>query len=188
MRIPPDAVIDSAESLESLMARYQQADEGAASALVGRVTPLLRRYFLLQASNRTHADDLLQDTWMRLHRARHTYRPYEPLLPWVLAIARYASLDNYRKASRRESHERQVDVLPDPPNPVTGPADSPDIDTLLSALPQRQREVIVMLKISGMSIDEVARATSSSPGSVKQKAHRAYQKLREILSAKESKK
>ncbi|MGC9951674.1 MAG: sigma-70 family RNA polymerase sigma factor [Bryobacteraceae bacterium] len=176
------SVTDQAESLESLMSRYQQADEAAAAALVRRVTPLLRRYFLTQASNRIHADDLLQDTWMRLHRARHTYRPGEPVLPWVLAIARYANLDHYRKSSRRDAHERQVDVLPDPPGPAAPPSDVPDIDTMLSALPERQREVIVMLKISGMSVDEVARATSSSPGSVRQKAHRAYQKLREILS------
>ena len=42
-------------------------------------------------------------------------------------------------------------------------------------------EVITMLKISGMSLEEVARATSSSVGSVKQKAHRAYEKLRGLL-------
>ncbi len=174
------------ESLESLMFRYQQADQGAAAALVGRVTPLLRRYFLLQASNRTHADDLVQDTWMRLHRARHTYRPSEALLPWILAIARHASLDHYRKVSRREAHERQVDILPETAARAGGAAELPDIHAMLTALPETQREVIVMLKVSGMSIEEVARATSSSPGSVKQKAHRAYQKLREILSAKES--
>jgi len=48
-------------------------------------------------------------------------------------------------------------------------------------LPESQREVVAMLKISGMSLEEVARATSSSVGSVKQKAHRAYEKLRELL-------
>ncbi len=165
------------------MSRYQQADEPAAAALIDRLTPLLRRYFLLQLSNREHADDLVQDTWMRLHRARHTYRPGEPLLPWLLAIARYAGLDHYRKTSRRDSHERQVDVLPEPAKSSSAQADVPDIDAMLSVLPEQQREVIVMLKITGMSIEEVARATSSSPGSVKQKAHRAYRKLREVLSA-----
>jgi RNA polymerase sigma-70 factor (ECF subfamily) len=172
-----------AEGLESLMSRYQQADEDAARALIGRVTPMLRQYFLVQASNRIYADDLLQETWMRIHKARHTYRRDEPVLPWIFAIARHAALDNYRKARRREARERQVAVLPEPAGPVFIGENCPDIDTLLSALPERQREVIVMLKISGMTIDDVARATSSSVGSVKQKAHRAYQKLREILSA-----
>ena len=45
-------------------------------------------------------------------------------------------------------------------------------------MPESQREVIVMLKICGMSLEEVARATSSSVGSVKQKVHRAYETLR----------
>jgi RNA polymerase sigma-70 factor (ECF subfamily) len=59
----------------------------------------------------------------------------------------------------------------------------PDLEALLAQLPESQREVVAMLKISGMSLEEVARATSSSVGSVKQKAHRAYEKLRELLTA-----
>ncbi len=52
---------------------------------------------------------------------------------------------------------------------------------MLATLPESQREVIVMLKVSGLSLEEVARATGSSVGSVKQKAHRGYEKLRAIL-------
>lgn len=181
-RVTPETA--ASEGLESLMCRYQQADEEAASALIGRVSPLLFRYFLVQASNRRYADDLLQETWMRIHKARHAYRRGEPALPWIFAIARHTGLDHYRKARRFETREKQVAVLPEPaaanPDP---PREGPDLDTILAALPERQREVIVMLKISGMTIDEVARATSSSAGSVKQKAHRAYQKLREVFSA-----
>jgi RNA polymerase sigma-70 factor (ECF subfamily) len=57
-----------------------------------------------------------------------------------------------------------------------------DLTAVMAALPDSQREVIAMLKVSGMSLEEVARATSSSVGSVKQKAHRAYNKLRELLT------
>jgi RNA polymerase sigma-70 factor (ECF subfamily) len=173
------------EDLESLMRRYQQADEEAASALIQRVSPLLYRYFFVQASNRRYADDLLQETWMRIHKARHTYRRGEPPMPWIFAIARHTSLDHYRKARRFETREKQVAVLPERAAANPRPAgDGPDLDSILAALPERQREVIVMLKVSGMTIDEVARATSSSAGSVKQRAHRAYQKLREVLSAR----
>jgi RNA polymerase sigma-70 factor (ECF subfamily) len=52
---------------------------------------------------------------------------------------------------------------------------------LLEQLPDSQREVILMLKFSDLSLEEVARATSSTVGSIKQKAHRAYAKLRQIL-------
>jgi RNA polymerase sigma-70 factor (ECF subfamily) len=51
----------------------------------------------------------------------------------------------------------------------------------LTNLPESQREVILMLKVSGMSLEEVARATSSTVGAIKQRAHRAYATLRRIL-------
>ncbi len=169
--------------LESLMSAYQQADEKAATALIERVSPLLLRYFLVQPASRRFADDLLQETWMRIHKARHTYRSGEPVLPWIFAIARHTGLDAWRRTRRVEIRETQVDVLPQAAAPEADVStEHVDLDALLAALPESQREVIVMLKISGMSIEEVARATSASAGSVKQKAHRAYQKLREVLS------
>ena len=111
--------------LESLMSGYQQADEEAAAALVERVSPLLLRYFRVQASNRRFADDLLQDTWMRVHKARHTYRRGDPVLPWIFAIARHAGLDNYRKARRVETLETQVDKLPEAVAPNPEPSGTP---------------------------------------------------------------
>jgi RNA polymerase sigma-70 factor (ECF subfamily) len=61
------------------------------------------------------------------------------------------------------------------------PAPALDFDALVAVLPASQREVVSMLKVSGMSLEEVARATASSVGSVKLKAHRAYEKLRSVL-------
>src|SRR5271170_7812259 len=177
---------DRAVSLvrESLMYGYQQADEEASRALIEKVSPLLLRYFWAHASQRRFADDLLQDTWMRVHKARHTYRRGQPVLPWIFAIARHAGQDSYRRARRVEIRETQVDVLPETaassPNVLR---DTPDMDAILAELPASQREVIVMLKVSGMTIEEIARATSSSAGSVKQKAHRAYRKLRGLLTS-----
>jgi RNA polymerase sigma-70 factor (ECF subfamily) len=57
----------------------------------------------------------------------------------------------------------------------------PDFETLLASLPESQREVITMLKVSGLTLEETARATSSTVGAVKQKAHRAYERLRGLL-------
>jgi DNA-directed RNA polymerase specialized sigma24 family protein len=62
----------------------------------------------------------------------------------------------------------------------------PAFETLVASLPKAQREVITMLKVGGLSLEEVARATSSSVGSVKQKAHRAYGKLRRLLAVDET--
>lgn len=166
--------------LETLMVRYQQGDSRAASELVTRLSPSLHRFFMVQFVSRRYADDLLQETWLRIHEARHTYRPGEQVLPWLYAIARNIRVDQYRKARRTEDRERQVERLPEVP--VMEQDRGPDVEALLAQLPESQREVVAMLKISGMSLEEVARATSSSVGSVKQKAHRAYEKLRELLT------
>jgi RNA polymerase sigma-70 factor (ECF subfamily) len=61
------------------------------------------------------------------------------------------------------------------------PREQDDFDRLISSLPETQREVLVMLKVSGLSLEEVAKATSSTIGAVKQKAHRAYETLRRAL-------
>jgi RNA polymerase sigma-70 factor, ECF subfamily len=172
--MPPDA------ELEPLMVRYQQGDFAAASELVTRVSPALHRFFMVQFVSRRYADDLLQETWLRIHQVRHTYRPGEPVLPWLFAIARHIRVDQYRKARRVETREQQVERLPDA---AAFERDSgPDMQQMLASLPESQREVVVMLKVLGLSLEEVARATSSSVGSVKQKAHRAYDKLRELLT------
>lgn len=166
------------------MCRYQQADEEGARLFIERVSPLLLRYFLVQPSTRRFADDLMQETWMRIHKARHTWRSGEPVLPWIYAIARHASLDAHRKSRRVEFREIQVDALPDASTPATS-GRLPDLDAMLATLPPSQREVVLLLKVSGLSVDEVARATASTAGSVRQKAHRAYRKLRALLSRRE---
>src|SRR5260370_15564130 len=127
---------------------------------------------------------MLQDVWLRIHRVRHTYRPGEPLLPWVFAIARCVRVDNYRKRHRISLREMGVDVLPEPPQRKDGTSDLPSFEELVGALPQSQCEVLTMLKVNGLSIEEVARATSSTAGAVKQKAHRAYERLRKLLEGR----
>ena len=167
---------------ETLMVRYQQGEVAAATALIKGLSPLLHRFFMVQSVSRRHADDLLQETWLRVHEVRHTYRPGERLLPWLYALARHVRVDHYRRVRRVEIREQRVDELPEFAE-TARPLDSGlDMVALLAALPESQREVIAMLKMSNMSLEEVARATSSSVGSVKQKAHRAYARLRELLT------
>jgi RNA polymerase sigma-70 factor (ECF subfamily) len=67
------------------MERYQRGD--FAAALVHQLSPQLHRFFLVEFVSRQYADDLLQETWLRIHEVRHTYRPGQPVLPWLYAIA-----------------------------------------------------------------------------------------------------
>jgi RNA polymerase sigma-70 factor (ECF subfamily) len=167
--------------LKMLMARYQWGDLAAATALIHLLSPQLHRFFAIQFASRIDADDLLQETWLRIHQVLHTYRSGEPVLPWLYAIARHVRVDHYRKALRTIARENRLDDMPEVAAPAVA-GGLPGLTAVLAQLPESQRDVIEMLKVQGMSLEEVARATSSSVGSVKQKAHRAYEKLRELLS------
>ena len=176
------AVIDAQENPEMLMVRYQQGDFAAAQVLIDSISPRLFRFFAAQSISRTEADDLLQETWLRIHKVRHTYRAGEPAVPWFYAIARHVRVDHYRKSMRTATRERELQEY----SKRTAEAAHPDgrsdeLDALLAPLSDGEREVLEMLKVEGLSLEEVARATSSTVGSVKQKAHRAYKKLRGAL-------
>src|SRR6202034_3263665 len=118
------------------MARYQAGDFAAATALIECVGPQLHRFFLAQFVSRAHADDLLQETWLRIHRVRRTYRSGEPLLPWLYAIARHVRIDHFRKVSRTTAREEKLTDASE-----TSFAASPDyaameeLDALLAPLP-----------------------------------------------------
>ena len=167
------------------MEGYQGADAAATSELVERISPMLLRFLAGPVQTRDHADDMLQDCWMRIHRARHTYRPGSPLLPWVFAIARHTRVDAYRRRSqitRRELVAEDLEAV-SPAAPEPPQSEYRDLWRLVGELPESQQEVVKMLKVAGLSLEETARATGSTVGSVKQKAHRAYRRLRELLVA-----
>jgi RNA polymerase sigma-70 factor (ECF subfamily) len=164
------------------MRLYQQADPAAPAALVAMLSPALLRFFRFNAASREQAEDLLQETWLKIHRMRHSWRPGERLLPWVYAIAHHVRIDSYRRSRRLASRETVMDPMLEPASPNAADA-SLQFESLVATLPDAQREVIVMLKATGMTVEEVARATSSTVGAVKLKAHRAYERLRALIDA-----
>ena len=170
------------DSLGRLLSGYQQGNRQAANDFVALLHPVLYRYFLAQIGNPSQAEDLLQECWVRIHRGRSSYRPGEPVLPWAFAIARHTKIDEYRKDSARANREA---VVAGPGEPVTDPRRAMQqhlevaaIMSRLHELPDGQREVFVMLKVQGMSVDEVANIVGVSRSAVKQKAYRAYETLR----------
>ncbi len=177
-----DASGSPSSDLEQLMARYQHGDQAAAQELVGLVSGRLCAFFSSDMGSRSQADDMLQEAWLRLHQARHTYRPGEPVLPWIYAIARRVRVDNYRKRRRIELREIASEALYQVPGKAPQASGMPSFGEMIAPLPESQREVLILLKVNGLSIDEVARATSSTAGSVKQKVHRAYNRLRASLT------
>ena len=138
------------DQLRELMVRYQQGDGAAVETLVTNLSPALFRFCSGPGMSRSDTEDLLQDCWLRIHRARHTYLPSEPLLPWIFAVARHTRLDAYRRRRRLESREVLVAGTPEPAG--AAPAPGSGLMELVNRLPDGQREVIVMLKVVGLSL------------------------------------
>jgi RNA polymerase sigma-70 factor (ECF subfamily) len=150
------------EELRHLMAGYQGGHEAAIEELVVRLSPRLLSFFSADVLG-GDAQDLLQECWLRIHRSRHTYRVSEPLLPWVYAIARHTLLDGRRRGMRRHRREVLVPEVPEQAGRAAEPAGTPDVSRLLERLPPSQREVILLLKVSGMTLEPAPRPLPSAP-------------------------
>ncbi len=167
------------------MEAYQRADESAATELVRRVSPMLYRSFLAHTRSADVSEDLLQDTWIRVHKARHTYRPPAPVLPWLYSIAEHTRLDGYRRRQRRQGRESALENAPEPASERTDDVvQRLTLQKLMEALPESQRQVLVLLKVSGLSLEEIARIQGATVGAIKLRAHRAYATLRALLGGK----
>jgi RNA polymerase sigma-70 factor (ECF subfamily) len=177
----PEGAARPDPDIERLLCLYQQGDTPAAAQLVRTVSPMFVRFCIRQGDSPQDLEDILQEIWMRVHQARHTYRPGAAAAPWLYAVARNARLDAWRRRERFRSREIQVQELPEPA--ATIPPTAPGrISEMLEVLPAGQREALLLLKGCGMSLEEIAGATCSTVGAVKQKVHRAYKTLRIALA------
>src|SRR5580704_5939968 len=96
----------------------------------------------------------------------------------MYAIVRRVRVNGYRCI---KAHEIATAMVPEPRPRFENRNSLPAFETLVAVLPEAQREVVTMLKAGGLSLEEVARATSCTVGAVKQKASRAYERLRRLL-------
>jgi RNA polymerase sigma-70 factor (ECF subfamily) len=183
------------ESLDEAMNRYAQGEQAAFAILYQGLEHKLRAFLTRLTGAPVVADDLLQETFMRIHRARGSFDSSAAVVPWAYAIARNAWLDHVRAAkvrgetARAKSNDDDAAGSTDAP---TGPdADSEQlaiaretaalVESVLSRLAPAQREAFVLLRYEGMSVDDAAAVLGSTPTAVKLRAFRAYEALRAAL-------
>ncbi len=163
------------------MLRGLAGDTAAYSACLHDLARIVRAYLGRRlGSGAHHVEDLTQEVLIAIHRKRDTYDPEQPLLPWVVAIARYRLIDHYRRQSIRatvplEDVEEVLGVAED-----TTSDTARDLDHLMAQLPPAQRAAITLVKIEGRSIEETAARTGLSPSNVKVSVHRGLKKLRAL--------
>ncbi|MFZ5897197.1 MAG: RNA polymerase sigma factor [Myxococcota bacterium] len=168
---------------EELMEAYVDGNADAFDELYRRLAPNLFGYLLRLTRQRERAEDLLQVTFAKVHRARGSYLRGAPVLPWMLAIARRSFLDERRHASTRSEDLSFDGNLPEPRlEDASVPADlSAALERALDELPEGYREAIQLTKISGLSIAEAADVLGTTETAVKLRVHRGYTQLRKEL-------
>lgn len=168
---------------EALMERYvRDGDRAAFEELFRRYAPRMLGLFRRSTGRDDLAQDLVQQTFLHMHRARRDFRLGRPVRPWLFAIAMNVRRDHVRRTSRRSET---------PLDPVRHgePSQAPEASTAtervvrraLQQLPEAQREVVLLHYYEGLSMREVAQAVGASRSAVKVRAHRAYKVLRDIL-------
>ena len=168
--------------LRGLMVAYQSGRFEAFDELYARVAPVVRRYLLAQARDAAKADDLLQETFLQVHRARATFDPSYPLMPWVMAIARHVRLMDRRAASRRPRPSEDVTEIEIAVRGESASyAERADLRHALAQVASPQRDAIVQHHVWGWSFKEIAARAGIAETAAKLRSSRGMAKLRAAL-------
>ena len=144
--------------------------------------PRLRRYARALLGDRYAADDLVQDTLERAWNKFHLWRPGSDLRAWLFAIMHNVFVNQVR--SKRSEIEKTMEELPVVAVRATQ-SDSleiADVGRALRALPDEQREVLLLVAIEEMTYDEVSRALAIPIGTVMSRLSRARERMRRLIA------
>lgn len=170
------------------MERYADGDDSAFATLYDLLAPRLYGYFLRQTHGAALADDLTQQTLLKIHRARGQFLRGAAVTPWAFAIGRRLLIDDLRRHRREvapnndeDALERAVSEAPAADDLVQAQETAQRIRNALLDLPTSQRVAFELVKQEGLTFAEAADALGITVAAVKLRAHRAYEALREVV-------
>jgi RNA polymerase sigma-70 factor (ECF subfamily) len=173
------------QRFRDLMVEYQSGGFDAFDEIYASLAPVLRRYLLGQARDAARADDLLQETFLQIHRARHTFNPAFPLTPWAMAIARHVWLMHRRTASRRPWETDDVTEMDLPVRAEAASfADRMDVRRALGQVPAPRREAVIQHHVLGFSFKEIAERAGIAETAAKLRSSRGVAELRALLKGR----
>jgi RNA polymerase sigma-70 factor, ECF subfamily len=178
--------MDAAErELVALMQGYLEGRLDAFDRLYDAIAGRLRGYLLSLCRDAALADDLLQETFMQVHRSRRTYQPGRPVTPWMFAIARHVHLMQRRSAGRRLRFEERVAVdarsSDAAHDDLRALADADEVRRALRDVAPEQREALLMHHVQGWSFAEIAAQLGIRINAAKTRAFRGMRKMRNQL-------
>lgn len=171
----------------ALMLRYRDGDVAAFEMLYRRHKDSLYRYLLRLSTNRDTAEDLFQEAWGKIIKARANYRPTARFSTYLFRVAHNCFIDHVRRNRR----------LADPggllPEPGTDPREEPEqltekilarrrLETALGSLPDEQRDAFLLREEGGLSIDDIALVSGVSRETAKSRLRYAVDKLRAAMA------
>lgn len=166
------------------MIDYQAGETAAFERLHRHLAPRLEKYLTSLTLNAARAEDLLQETFLQIHRSRHTYTPPRPVAPWAFGVARHVYLMDCRAWARRRRLEVEpAEELPEVPVPAVGEgvADRDLVRRAVADLPVDRREPLLLHHVWGFSFKEIAGMLGIREGAAKVRAHRARKVLEDRL-------
>lgn len=171
--------------------RIRKGDSAAFDLLFDRYAPPLLGYLTGMVGERCRAEDLLQETMIRVFRKIDCYREQGVFRAWIFRIATNLALTDLRR-SRLEPVavdgailENRPDERPDPQTKLEMIETSNRVEEGIQRLPEDHRAVILMRVRHEMSIREIARTLSLKEGTVKSRIHYAVGKLRQYMNTDE---
>lgn len=181
---------DAGSSDEELMLCYRDGDAGAFDALYRRHRGGLYRYLLRQCRHAAMAEELFQDVWMNLIRARAGYAVTAKFTTYLYRVAHNRLIDHYRKhahaavASFDDEDCGELESLTDqrerPPDAaLDAKRQAERLLALVAELPDAQREAFLLQQEGGMSVEEIAQATGVTRETAKSRLRYATAKLRQ---------
>lgn len=178
-------MIDRSATDEELMGAYIDGNDAAFRILFERYTPVLLRLTRRHLQSEQLAEEIVQQTFFRVHGARNDFRRDAKLRPWIMTIAMNLVREHWRKTKRRKTTPLEMDSRP-APAPEFMPLEESQRAKLLRAaldrLPTSQREVVELHWFQERPYAEVAKIIGTSEGAVRVRAHRAYNTLKQLLA------
>jgi RNA polymerase sigma-70 factor, ECF subfamily len=168
--------------LRALMRAYQAGDLQAFDELYGMLMPAVRRFLRRHSRDGERVNDLVQETFLQIHRARHTYDAAYPAIPWVLAIARHVWLMHLRASGRRPQANVDLDTVPLPVRAdAASYAERHDLHAALDTLTAERRRPLLWHHVWGLSFREIAARLGIREDAAKLRSSRAMGELRSRL-------
>ena len=159
------------------MAAVASGDETALTALIDRYAPSVHAYLLRHSNSSEDADDLLQETWVRVARSARSFDTARRFRSWIYGIATNLARDLFRRRMTRERALRTLAMNP-PATPGADSADRGELRERIAELPENPRAVLLLRYYEGMSEAEMAEILDVPRGTIKSRLHAALRRLR----------